>query len=196
MVMMNIDGCSLSGHILTAMPGAGESVFDKTVVFVCRHDKNGAMGFVINQLLENLELCDILRQTENFAIDFPSEMKDNPPVHWGGPVEMNRGFVLHSLDYKNGKNTAIVNDDYGVTANVDVLDAIFTGNGPKDYILALGYVGWEEYQLEEELASHAWLVTPPDRNLIFYEQHKNRWKRAIEILGVRDDCLLLTQGNS
>lgn len=202
--MMQVKGY-LSGYLLVAPPHTSSIVdreelneraivFERSVVFVCRHDETGAMGFVINQALEGLELLDLLQNIENTPLKPPENILDNPAIYWGGPVEMNRGFVLHSLDYQEEATLGV--NGYGVTANMDILRDIFKGQGPKHYLLVLGYAGWEADQLEKEIESHAWLPVEASQELLFDIPVDDRWEKALEALGVRDPFFLSRQGNA
>ena len=190
--MIKISGY-LTNHLLIAMPEAKGSVFDKTIIFLCKHDKSGAMGFVVNQTLKNIELSDILDQIEDGPIEFPSDIKDNPPICWGGPSEMNRGFVLHSLDYKKDE-TLVINDYYAITANLEILKDIFIGKGPKHYLLVLGYAGWDASQLEKELSEHSWIPIPATSDILFDTPHHEKWNAAMTRLGIKKELLLKEAG--
>lgn len=194
-IMLDISK-SAEGHFLIAISENIDKAFDKAVIFICKHDKNGAMGFVINQPLENLELCDLIQQVGDVSIEIGNSLKNNPQVHWGGPIEMNRGFVLHSLDYNDIVNTLVVGNSYGVTASVDILKAIFTGSGPEEHFIAIGYANWESGQLESELESNTWLVVPASKEIIFDTRSNQKWKKALSALGIRSERIVIDQGSA
>jgi putative transcriptional regulator len=168
----------LTGQLLIAMPAMMDPRFQRTVIFMCAHDERGAMGLVVNRLIEALTFPELLKQ---LGIDDgkPSER----PIHFGGPVDMGRGFVLHSDDY-NREGTVSVKPGYSVTATVDILHAIAKGEGPIDSLLALGYAGWGPGQLDDEIQKNGWLHAPADPRLVFDPDLESKWERAMAKIGV------------
>jgi putative transcriptional regulator len=148
-------------------------------VYLCAHSAEGAMGLVVNRLIDSLSFDSLLDQlgleTGGDAVDMP--------VHFGGPVESSRGFVLHSADYVQD-STLVIDDDIALTATIDVLKAIANGNGPKERVLALGYAGWAAGQLDAEIQANGWLMVPADHELVFGLDNGTKWQRAIAKLGV------------
>lgn len=175
----------LTGKLLVSMPHISDPRFYKSLVFVCGHDENGAMGIVINRVLEELTLKDLFQQMDMEV----SPVCDNYPIHFGGPTEGGKGFVLHTLDYQQPA-TLLVNDQYGVTATLDILTAIADDKGPSHSILALGYAGWGPGQLDAELQTNHWLELDPDADLVFHTPYWQKWGAAITKLGV--DAAMLT----
>ena len=169
----------LTGQLLVAMPQMEDSRFVRSVIYMCAHTAEGAMGLVINKLMDNISFPDLLDQL-NLA---GSEAPDGVNVHFGGPVETGRGFVLHSADYVQDA-TLVIDDTVALTATIDILKAIATGEGPKFSLLALGYAGWGPGQLDDELQRNGWLSVPADDGLIFGEGLDDRWERAIAKLGI------------
>jgi putative transcriptional regulator len=169
---------SLAGQFLIAMPNMVDPRFAKTVIYLCAHDKHGAMGLVINKTLDSLRFPDILEQLGiNSTINL-----QNHQVHAGGPVETGRGFLLHSTDYSVA-DTEAVDDHVALTATVDILRALAEKTGPAKSLFALGYAGWGAGQLDMELQDNGWLVVPADTSLIFDPDNETKWDRAIGLLG-------------
>ena len=169
----------LSGQLLIAMPGMQDERFAKTVIYMCAHSPEGAMGLVLNQALDSLTFPDLLEQ---LGIEEEIGTTD-VRVHVGGPVEAGRGFVLHSTDYSQ-EATLPVDDGIALTATVDVLKAIARGRGPQKSLLALGYAGWGPGQLDDEIKANGWLQAPADPELVFDLNLDNKWERAIGKLGI------------
>ena len=180
----------LDGQILIAMPGMRDPRFHRSVVFLCAHSEDGAMGLIVNRRTDGITLKDLFERLE---IEFDPGLADTP-IHYGGPVETHRGFVLHSNDYASGDATLEVNDQASMTATLDILHAIGSGTGPRDAVLALGYAGWGAGQLEGEIQGNGWLACAPDRDLLFGPDDDGKWERALAKLGV--DPALLSQGGS
>ena len=169
----------LAGQMLIAMPQMRDARFSRSVVYLCAHTKEGAMGLVINRMFNGLSFPDLLEQLN---IE-PTPLCDPIKIHFGGPVEAGRGFVLHSTDYVQ-ETTLVVNDEVGLTATIDVLKAIATGEGPARSLLALGYAGWGAGQLDNEIRDNAWLSVEPDDELLFGMDIDHKWERAIAKIGV------------
>lgn len=173
------DADYLSGQLLIAMPSMTDPRFAKTVIYVCAHNPEGAMGLVINKQIDELSFPDLLEQLE---ID-QTPPKDAVTVLFGGPVEQARGFVLHSAEYLQ-EATLRVNDKVGLTATIDILRDIAEGQGPKDRILALGYAGWGPGQLDDEIRGNGWLHVEADDNLVFGDELAGKWESAIQKIGI------------
>ncbi len=169
----------LAGQMLIAMPQMQDSRFSRTVVYLCAHTAEGAMGLVVNRLFSALSFPDLLEQLN---IE-PTPLCDPIRIHFGGPVEAGRGFVLHSTDYVQD-TTLLVDDHVALTATVDVLKAIAEGRGPRQSLLALGYAGWGAGQLDTEIRDNAWLNVPADDELLFGIEIEHKWERAIAKIGV------------
>jgi len=170
---------SLSGQLLVAMPQMSDPRFARTVVYLCAHSSDGAMGLVVNRLIDSLTFSSLLSQLGVEADGEPADM----PVHFGGPVESSRGFVLHSSDYLQD-STLVIDDEIALTATVDVLKAIARGSGPRHRVLALGYAGWAPGQLDAEIQANGWLLVPPDLDLVFGGENDAKWQRAIAKIGI------------
>ncbi len=169
----------LTGQLLIAMPGMRDHRFARAVIYVCAHHPDGAMGLVINRLVGAITFPDLLTQ---LGID-PPKIEDEIRVHFGGPVESGRGFVLHSGEYHQ-ESTLQVNNAMALTATVDILRDIANGDGPRRRLLALGYAGWGPGQLDSEIQANGWLHVEPDEELVFDDALDSKWERAIAKLGV------------
>lgn len=168
----------LTGQLLIAMPGMRDPRFHNSVVYLCAHGGEGAMGLVVNKVLDSLTVPDLLSH-----LDVPAPGLKPAPVHFGGPVETARGFVLHSTDYTE-ESTLTIADDFALTTTLDVLRAIGRGEGPRRRLLALGFASWAPGQLDAEIQANAWLHGPADAALVFDEADDHKWSRAIAQLGI------------
>jgi putative transcriptional regulator len=170
---------TLANHFLIAMPGLQDPNFARTVTYICEHTEEGAMGIVINRPMD-IRLGEVLEQLEIETAD--PQIADRP-VYLGGPVQPDRGFVLHS----NGRqfdSTLSITPEISVTTSRDVLEAIAAGRGPERMLIALGYAGWGGGQLEGEMSANAWLSGPADEGIIFRMHPSERWLAAAQLLGV------------
>ena len=170
----------LAGQLLIAMPTMTDARFERTVIYMCAHTAEAAMGLVVNRLLAAVTFPDLLEQ---IGIAGP-EVDDQIRVHFGGPVESGRGFVLHSADFQID-GTLVVDDGIALTASVDILKAIADGGGPQQRLLALGYAGWGPGQLETEIQANGWLHVHADTALVFDGDLDKKWERAMAKLGVQ-----------
>ena len=173
------DGSYVTGQLLIAMPGMRDERFARSVIYMCAHTEEGAMGLVLNQRLDSLTFAELISQLE---LDEKHLSKD-VPVHFGGPVESGRGFVLHTSDYQQDATLEVVNG-VALTATVEILKAIAQGKGPQKSLLALGYAGWGPGQLDMEIRANGWLQVPSDSEIIFDIEPDTKWERAIQRLGI------------
>lgn len=181
----------LTGQLLIAMPAMTDPRFDHSVLYVCAHTNEGAMGLVVNRPLDAPDFDALLEQLK---------IEPNPPSRrirlcMGGPVENGRGFVLHTPDW-TGEGSLHVPDGLALTASLDVLKAIATGGGPREGILALGYAGWGPGQLDAEFQQNAWLSVPADETLVFDEANDTKWRRALAKLKIDPALLSDTAGHA
>lgn len=187
----------LTGKLLIAMPGMGDTRFDGSVIYLCAHSSEGAMGLIINKPTPDLKLEDLLEQLEIDAPGGSARPKSIlMPVHFGGPVEHARGFVLHSADYGRSDSTLAVNDEFGMTASLDILHDIAAGDGPERAVMALGYAGWGPGQLEAEIAANGWLTCDASIDLVFAPENGGKWGAALKTLGVSALALSSTAGHA
>jgi putative transcriptional regulator len=172
----------LSGKLLLAMPGMADPRFERAVIALCVHDENGAIGIGIGHKRAGISFRGLLRQLD---ID-PGEAKDRAVLH-GGPVEPGRGFVLHSTDW-GGQETLQVNgasgETFAMTGTIDVLRAIAEGKGPERWLVALGYAGWGEGQLDEEMTRHGWFAATGNAQILFDTPADERWAAAFKAEGI------------
>ena len=173
------DGSYVTGQLLIAMPGMRDERFAKSVIYMCAHSEEGAMGLVLNQRLDSLTFAELISQLE---LD-EKHLSRDVPVHFGGPVESGRGFVLHTSDYQQDATLEVVNG-VALTATVEILKAIAQGKGPQKSLLALGYAGWGPGQLDMEIRANGWLQVPSDSEIIFDIEPDTKWERAIQRLGI------------
>ncbi|MFC0283874.1 YqgE/AlgH family protein [Camelimonas abortus] len=175
----------LDGQMLVATPSMQDERFARSVIYLCAHSDEGAMGLVVNKPARGLSLADLLRQLEiidDASIRLPSA-SERVKVVRGGPVDVGRGFVLHSSDFAIDNSTLHIDDDISLTATVDILRAIARGDGPGNAIVALGYAGWAAGQLEQEIQANGWFSCPADPALIF-GRVEDMYERALAMIGV------------
>ena len=171
---------SLTGQLLVAMPQMMDPRFARSVVYICAHSEEaGAMGLVINKLLASLTMDELFA---HLKLE-PARRNRARPVHFGGPVEPGRGFVLHTADYSE-ESTLPVSDEFAVTATLDILRAIGRGEGPQRSLLALGYAGWAPGQLENEIQHNGWLHCSADAELIFGQDTGGKYDKALKKIGI------------
>ncbi|WP_323813395.1 YqgE/AlgH family protein [Cellvibrio sp. NN19] len=181
---------SLRDHFLIAMPGLNDSSFAHTVTYICEHSDKGAMGVVINAATPML-LKEIFAQMNLDDLSDQGELI----VMSGGPVQPERGFVLHSNDAK-WQSTLEVSSDISLTASRDIIAAMAEGRGPKQCLIALGYAGWGEGQLEAEIAANSWLTVPANKEIIFNTPFEDRWASAAQTLGIDVNLISSTAGHA
>ncbi|WP_428408884.1 YqgE/AlgH family protein [Hyphococcus sp.] len=173
----------LGGQMLIAMPNMGDPRFERSVIFLCAHDEDHAMGVIVNKPLDDIGLSELLQQLEIA----PQEDADETPVFFGGPVQTERGLVLHTLDYKLDTTLAL-DEKLGLTASRDILIDIAGAKperpAPRRFLLAIGHAGWGAGQLEKEIAQNAWAHCEPDEEMIFSGADEPLWNRALAKLGV------------
>lgn len=170
----------LAGKLLIAMPGMGDPRFEHSVIFLCAHSDDGAMGLIVNKPVDDLQFGQLLRQ---LGIEPGPEARDIR-IHIGGPVENGRGFVLHTADYGTKGSTLQVDSRFGMTATLEVLQALADGGGPERSFLALGYAGWGPGQLEREILANGWLTCDANEDLVFSAANPRKWQEALRSLGV------------
>ncbi len=182
----------LSGKLLIAMPSMGDPRFEHSVILLCAYSDKGAMGLILNKPSAEIRMSDVLDQLEITPTDDAAEII----VHYGGPVETGRGFVLHSADYASSLNTLGVSETFSMTATLDILEEIARGNGPRHALMMLGYAGWGPGQLEDEIARNAWLTADAPSNLVFQVPAGQKWAAALESLGIDPLTLSATAGHA
>ncbi|GAF86419.1 unnamed protein product [marine sediment metagenome] len=191
----------LDGQILIAMPGMPDDRFKRSVIYMCAHSADGAMGIILNQSAPHIDFPELVSQllSDEELGDDELEMGDqfdNIAVHVGGPVESARGFVLHSCDYFAEDATLAIDKQFCLTATIDILRAIAAGDGPERAILALGYSGWSSGQLESEIQANGWLHCAPDVELVFETSPEDKYERALSKLGINPSHLVNDAGHA
>ena len=189
---MDLTATSLAGKLLIAMPDMADARFARSVIYICAHSDEGAMGLIVNKPQSQINFADLLDQ-----MDIPHDA-DTPKVavHFGGPVENGRGFVLHSGDYQSGLGTVQAADGIGMTATLDVLEDIAAGRGPDQAFLALGYAGWGPGQLENEIRQNGWLTCDARADLIFDRANDSKWAGALKLMGIDPVMLSSSAGHA
>jgi putative transcriptional regulator len=177
----------LDGQLLIAMPSMSDPRFERSVIYMCAHSEQGAMGIIINKTAPMMRFGDLISQldihTEESPIEPPAELMEMP-VLFGGPVEQGRGFVLHTSDYFMTDSSLPVAENIALTATVDILRAMAKGEGPQRAVLALGYAGWAPGQLENEIQHNGWLTVPADEELLFGVEYDERYAAALRKLKI------------
>lgn len=182
----------LGGKLLIAMPTMGDPRFEKSVIFMCAHSDDGSMGLIINKPSADVKFPNLLEQLEIPHIRRTKE----PNVHFGGPVEMGRGFVLHSPEYTPDDGMLSVDDDFSMSVTLDVVRDMAEGTGPVRAILALGYSGWGGGQLESEILQNGWLTCDATPELVFETAPEDQWTAALQSLGVDPIMLSASAGHA
>ena len=189
----------LDGQLLVAMPAMTDKRFAHSVIYLCAHSAEGAMGLIINQEAPHISFIELLEQLKIIANGQMNELAPTvavTPVHVGGPVETGRGFVLHSADYIAADSTMRIGDAFCLTATIDILKAMAYRKGPKRSILALGYAGWSAGQLEREIQSNGWLNCPADPDLVFEAELGDKYDIALSRIGVNKAHLVNDAGHA
>lgn len=187
--MTDSETTKLTGRLLIATPDMGDPRFKNAVIYICSHDRSGAMGIIINKQMVKgggaLQLSDML---QNIGIDGDVMVADTPVLE-GGPVDIDRGFVLHSADYFKTETSLKLSNTLSLTSTKDVLEALVKEDAPEKAMLAVGYSGWGAGQIERELQQNAWIVADADEAIIFDTDLDGKWTKALAGLGIRPEML-------
>ena len=167
---------NLSNHLLISAPFISDHIFKKSIIFLCEHNDEGAMGIIINKPIENHKINDLL-----YEIGL-SNLKNNPNIYFGGPVSLDLGYILHESTYKNN-HTLKISKSFSLTSNDTIIKDIKNGVGPKKFRFSLGYAGWSKNQLEKEIENGDWMITSATSQLIFDTPDKNKWNNIANELG-------------
>ena len=189
----------LDGQLLVAMPVMGDPRFERSVIYLCAHSAEGAMGIMVNRPAGSIDFPELLVQLKIIAKSEQiklSEHAETLKVLQGGPVEPGRGFVLHSSDFYIDNATLLIDDKIGLTATIDILKAIANGAGPKHAVLALGYAGWRPGQLEAEIQDNGWLHCDADPDLVFGDDVEEKYSRALRKIGIDPGMLSNEAGHA
>jgi putative transcriptional regulator len=169
----------LTGKLLIAMPGMTDTRFEKTVIFMCSHSADGALGLIVNRPIQGLPFRELMAK-----MDIPvTDATPSTPVMFGGPVETERGYVLHSNERGNSPSTLAVTSQIALTPTIDILKAIARGEGPQEFLFALGYAGWGPGQIEEEIGANGWIHCDADTAIVFRNDPPSKWEQALAKLG-------------
>ncbi len=182
----------LGGRLIIATPAMMDKRFHNTVIYMCVHDAEQAMGIIINRPKPDLKLSSML---PHLNVKGPVTYEDTQ-VLYGGPVEKERGFVLHSRDFTDPNNSLPLSDTLALTTSKSVLSALTKANAPKRAVLALGYAGWQAGQLEAEIMRNSWLVAPADEDIIFTGEPRHKWKLALAAIGITPEFLSAEAGHA
>ena len=183
---------NLTGKLLIAMPGMGDPRFEHSLVYMCDHSAEGAMGLIVNKPTADVTLTMLMEQ---LSIEVRADLRGKP-VHFGGPVEQGRGFVLHSPDYNSAVTTLQIGEFFRMTATLDILEEIAMGQGPDRRLMMLGYAGWAPGQLEGEIAQNGWLVAEATPDLVFDTPDPQKWEAALASIGVPAMALSSSAGRA
>ena len=181
----------LNNHFLIAMPAMQEGVFAGTLTYICEHNENGALGLIVNRPI-SLNLGEMFEQIK---IDMPQPRFAKMPVYFGGPVQTERGFVLHDTPGK-WESTLLINEKLALTTSKDILEAMGEGRGPRNVIVSLGYAGWDQGQLEHEISENIWLTVPASEHILFDLSPEERLPAAMALLGVDYASLVEDAGHA
>lgn len=189
----------LDRQFLVAMPGMGDERFARSLIYLCHHSADGAMGIIVNKPATDLTMPDLLMQLEIAPAADEIRLREqvgHMPVLMGGPVDAKRGFVLHSSDFRIDQSTLVIDDGICLTATVEILRAIAEGCGPESAILALGYAGWQAGQLENEILANGWLTCAADPELIFNPVLDDKYDRVLRMNGIEPAMLSPVAGRA
>lgn len=180
----------LTGHLLVAMPHMEDPRFARSVVFLCAHSAEGAMGIVVNKVMDNMSFTELLHQ-----LKIETGEQKGQAVHYGGPVESGQGFILHSADYRHD-SSLVVGSRYALTTTIDILRDMVDGRGPRHSIFALGYAGWAPGQLDDEIQANGWLHLPADDAAVFTLEPEAKWQYCMRRIGVDSGRLTTESGHA
>jgi len=180
----------LAGQFLIAMPGIGDHRFRRSVILICSHSDQGAMGIVVNKRSGAVGFTDLLEK-----LDIDPGFETDTPVRNGGPVERGRGFVLHSHDY-DPDGSLDVDGKFLLNGKIDILRAIANQSGPEHHLIALGYTGWGPGQLEQEIRDNGWLACPAESEIVFSYEDESKWSDALAIIGISPEVLSVGGGSA
>ena len=184
---------SLTGQLLIAMPRLSDPFFARSIIYLSAHsNEDGAMGIIVNKLIGSLTIEDLYSQLK---IEPMARSNQPKPVHFGGPVSPGQAFVLHSADYRC-EGTQSINQEFAMTATPEILRATGKGEGPRQFLLAIGYAGWGPGQLDAEIQANGWLSVAADTGLVFDGDDNSKWERALAKLGVSPENLSAESGRA
>lgn len=180
----------LSNQFLIAMPGMNDPNFDHSLIYICHHDEEGAMGLVVNRETD-ATLSELLEQV---SIEAPQDLSSK--VLYGGPVRTEQGFILHSTEDSKFEKSDQISEQLSLSGSLEILQAIADNAGPEQYIVSLGYAGWGAKQLETEIQNNSWLTAPAEPSILFECPCEERWNKAVSLLGFDPSTLQSTAGHA
>jgi putative transcriptional regulator len=194
--MTDSNNVKLTGRLLIATPEMGDPRFRSAVIYICSHDSSGAMGIIINkQVIKGGDAISLSDMLDNIGIEGQVQVADTPVLE-GGPVDIDRGFVLHSSDYFKIDSSLKLSDTLSLTSTKDVLEVLVKEDAPKKAMLAVGYSGWGAGQIESELKDNAWIVADADEGIIFDTDLEGKWVKALATLGIKPEMLSHSGGSA
>jgi putative transcriptional regulator len=194
--MTDSNNVKLTGRLLIATPEMGDPRFRSAVIYICSHDSSGAMGIIINkQVIKGGDAISLSDMLDNIGIEGQVQVADTPVLE-GGPVDIDRGFVLHSSDYFKINSSLKLSDTLSLTSTKDVLEVLVKEDAPKKAMLAVGYSGWGAGQIESELKDNAWIVADADEGIIFDTDLEGKWVKALATLGIKPEMLSHSGGSA
>ena len=177
---------SLAGKFLISSPGISDTRFKNTIVYVLSDNEEGSMGIIINKPALNINISSIIEDKE-FNID--KKNLNEPKIFYGGPIELDKGFIIHTNDYKKSKKITLLENDLVLSSNISIIKDIISGNGPSKSLFAIGYSGWSSYQLKMEVNHSAWLEVELDVDILFSTNYKKKWTYGMNKLGISPTLL-------
>ncbi|MDC0651636.1 YqgE/AlgH family protein [Alphaproteobacteria bacterium] len=177
---------SLAGKFLLSSPGINDIRFKNTIVYVLSDNEEGSMGIIINKPALNISISSII---ENKGLHVNKKKITEPKIFYGGPVELDKGFIIHTNDYKKSKKITLLENNLVLSSNISIIKDIMNGSGPSKSLFAIGYSGWDSYQLEMEVNQNAWLEVDLDIDILFSTNHKNKWEFCMNKLGIKPSLL-------
>lgn len=190
--VQNKEDCYLTGQLLIAMPLMQDPRFHEAVILICSHDEQGAMGLIINKPLDSVNIYELLKQLD---LEFSQKLSKESPIYFGGPVEIGRGFVLHSSEYTH-KSSIKVTEDISLSSTSHVIQDALDGKGPENFLLALGYAGWGAGQLENEIKANGWITAKASLGIVFSKDRIHLWEHVLKINGINPDAMILGCGHA
>ena len=177
---------SLEGKFLISSPSMDDSIFKKTLIYVISDNESGSMGIIINKPALNINFQSIFG---NFKNNINQKKLNKPEVFYGGPVELDKGFIIHTNDYKDNEAITLLDNNLALSSNISIIEDILLGEGPSKSIFTIGYTGWDSYQLKSEISKNTWIEIELDIEIIFSNKHNDKWSYALSKLGINSKRL-------
>ena len=181
----NKNYCSLEGKFLIASPNISDPRFSKTLIYMISDSYEGSMGVIVNKPAININPKDIFYNLKEYDLQKDQDYM----VHYGGPVEFNKGFILHSNDYETGEEKTLLKNNLVISSNQKILEDLSSGKGPSKFLVLIGYSGWYSHQLAEELKQNSWLIADVSKKILFSNNYSLKWKSALKTVGLKEESL-------